>query len=200
MQWVLKWNSCGLSGPAKAWSTYKWEETSRLVWESLKILHGLVGHWAGKDRSTGVLDHCGPNARPVDFGNECHSETHLARRAIISSAVTCPGSSPGSHSVAASIKCSKHPQLLCTPNLGDHTGSVPRCHFGGKVRGREEIQRLRLYPTETQPSKRLNRKTPEIPQMNTFEICFHCHAGRWTSAREIPSLQKIKTRECLHLM
>lgn len=132
MQWVLKWKSCGLIGPAKAWSPYKWAETLRLEWESLKILDGLVGHLAGKEISTGVLDHCGLNARPVDFGSECHYETHLARRASLSSVVTCPGS----HSVAASIKCSKHPQLICTPNLRDHTGSVPRCHFGGKARGR----------------------------------------------------------------
>lgn len=95
-----------------------------------------MGHLAGKDRSTGVLDHCGLNASPVDFGSACHYETHLARRASLSSVVTCPGSSPGSHCVAASIKCAKHPPLICTPNLGDHTGSVPRCHFGGKARGR----------------------------------------------------------------
>lgn len=76
---------------------------------SLKTWDGLVVYLSGKDINSGVLDHCGLNARPTDFGNECHHKTHLARWASPSSVVICPGSNPDSPSAAASIKCPEHP-------------------------------------------------------------------------------------------
>lgn len=83
------------------------------------------------------------NARPMDFGNECHHEPPLASR---SSVVICSGSHPGNHSSAASIKGPEHPSSHLYPNsppLGDLISSVPRCHFGeNQGGGREGIQKM----------------------------------------------------------
>lgn len=77
------------------------------------------------------------NARPMDFGNECHHETPLASR---SSVVICPGSHPGNHSSAASIKGPEHPSSHLYPNSPPLRRSHRLCSqmpFWREARGRK---------------------------------------------------------------
>lgn len=48
---------------------------------------------------------------------------------------------------------SEPPSSHLYPNLWDNMGYVPRCHFGEKQGGGEEIQRQSIYPKETQSFK-----------------------------------------------
>ena len=73
----------------------------------------------------------------MDFGNECHHEIPMASR---SSVVICPGSRPGNHSSAVSIKGPEHPSSHLHPNSPPLRRSHRLCSqvpFWREARGRK---------------------------------------------------------------